>query len=185
MSTSRLNTIITQEQLSKRVNEIARQISADYQGKVVDVICVLENGFLFMADLIRAIEVPVVCQFVKPFFRQILENNIATTEIFYSPEMEVEGRDVLIIEGVLQTGVTTEFLTRNFLTRGASSVKVAVLLDRQSQRRVQLQPDYFGFLVDERFLVGYGLPGPGLQDRNLPYIAVLKDAAAPEQEPTE
>lgn len=176
-----LKTIITQEQLQKRIHEVARQITADYAGKTVYAVCVLENAFLFMADLVRGIEVPVVCQFVKPFFRQKLENNIATTEIFYSPEMEVKDHDVLLVENVLQSGITTEFLIRNFLTRGASSVKVAVLLDRQSQRRVQLQPDYFGFLVDENFLVGYGLPGPGLQNRNLPYIAVREGEGTGEQ----
>ncbi len=78
------------------------------------------------------------------------------------------------MEGLIHSGVTTEFLHQRLRARGAASVKVATLLDRQSARRVQLQPDYFGFLVDEAFLVGYGLGSPQQTQRNLPYVAVCK-----------
>ncbi len=169
-----LKVIITAEQIQKRVKDLGRKISDDYVGKTpLQVVCVLENGFIFMADLVRSLDIPVACHFVKAFTREKIENNVATTEIFFSPEADVRGHDVLLVEGLIQSGVTTDFLVRNMLSRGASSVKVCTLLDRQSQRRISLQPDYFGFLIDENFMVGYGLGGPQL-NRNLPFVACGK-----------
>ncbi|HYL92925.1 MAG TPA: phosphoribosyltransferase family protein [Alphaproteobacteria bacterium] len=159
--------LLSREQIRKRVQELARQVSADYSGKRLHVVGVMENGFIFMADLVRELEVPVVCLFVKP---EQKEPNSNTTEIFFSPELDVRGQHVLLVEALIQSGVTTEFLLRNLAGRGAASVKLAVLLDKQSARRVPLQPDYFGFLMNEDFVVGYGLGAPHV-GRNLPFIA--------------
>jgi hypoxanthine phosphoribosyltransferase len=159
--------ILSADQIKKRVQEIARQISRDYQGRTLHVVAVMENGFIFMADLVRELDIPVVCQFVKGEFN---DEHPSTTEIFYSPEVEVAGKDVLLVEALIQSGVTSEFLLRNLVGRGASSVKLAVLLDKQAARRVSLQPDYFGFLLNDSFVVGYGL-GDMHSGRNLPYIA--------------
>lgn len=170
MSLPSLRTVLTADQIQKRVRDLGRQISDDYRGNTIHVVCIIENGFMFMADLVRSLDVPVVCQFIKPFTSSKTENSVETTEIFYSPEADVEDKEVLLVEAVLHSGVTTDFVIRNMLTRGATSVKVATLLDRHSQRRVPLQPDYFGFLVDDAFLVGYGLGAPDLY-RNLPFMA--------------
>ncbi|MGC2695600.1 MAG: phosphoribosyltransferase family protein [Candidatus Angelobacter sp.] len=159
--------LLSAEQIRKRVQEMARQISSDFQGKTVHVVGVMENGFIFMADLVRELELAVVCQFVKAEFK---ETNPSTTEIFFSPELDVKDQHVLLVEALVQSGVTSEFLMRNLMGRGAASVKLAVLLDKQSARRVSLQPDYFGFLMNESFVVGYGL-GERHLGRNLPYIA--------------
>jgi hypoxanthine phosphoribosyltransferase len=159
--------LLTAEQIRKRVQEMARQISHDFQGRTIHVVGVMENGFVFMADLVRELNGPVVCQFVKAEFDN---SNPNTTEIFFSPEVDVKGQDVLLVEVLVQSGVTSEFLIRNLIGRGAASVKLAVLLDKQSARRVSLQPDYFGFLMNENFVVGYGL-GECHFGRNLPYIA--------------
>jgi hypoxanthine phosphoribosyltransferase len=149
---------------------MARQISRDFQGKTVCAVGVLENSFIFMADLVRQLEVPVVCQFLKVESKHA---SASTTELFFSPEPEVEGKDVLLIEVLVKSGVTSEFLLRNLMGRGASSVKLAVLLDKQSARCIALQPDYFGFLLNEAFVVGYGLGAPEV-GRNLPFIAARK-----------
>jgi hypoxanthine phosphoribosyltransferase len=161
-----MRTVIPTDQIQKRVREMGRQISDDYQGRTLHILALLENGFMFVADLVRSIEVPVVCQFIKPQYRQgeILE-------IFFSHRSDIRDQHVLLVEGLVHSGVTTEFLMSDLRARGAASVKVATLLDRQSARRVQLQPDYFGFLVDEAFLVGYGLGSPEQTSRNLPYLA--------------
>jgi len=159
--------ILSAEQIKARVDEMARNISNDYRGKTVCAIGVLENGFIFMSDLVRSLTVPVVCQFLTVDSKQA---SASTTEIRFSPEADVKGQHVLVIEALVQSGVTSEFLLRNLLSRGASSVKLAVLLDKQSARRVSLQPDYFGFLVEEAFVVGYGLGAPHV-GRNLPYVA--------------
>jgi hypoxanthine phosphoribosyltransferase len=167
-----LKVLLTTEQISKRVKELARQISEDYRGKTLHAICVLENGFIFMADLVRGIEVPVVCQFMKPQFTEVQgpTASASTTEIFFTPEPNVKGQEVLLIEGLVQSGVTSEFLIRTMMARGAKSVKLVAFLDKQKERRVSLQPDYFGFLIDESYVVGYGLGSPHL-GRNLPYVA--------------
>jgi hypoxanthine phosphoribosyltransferase len=162
--------LLSAEQIGRRVQEMARQISRDFQGKTLCAIGVLENSFIFMADLVRQVEVPVVCQFLKVESKQA---NASTTELFFSPEPDVEGKDVLLIEMLVKTGVTSEFLLRNLMGRGASTVKLAVLLDKQSARCIALQPDYFGFLLNEAFVVGYGLGAPDV-GRNLPFIAARK-----------
>ncbi|HEY6251156.1 MAG TPA: phosphoribosyltransferase family protein [Candidatus Angelobacter sp.] len=164
--------LLSADQIRKRVQEMARQISADFQGKTLYVVGVLENGFIFMADLVRELEVQVVCQFVKPQFK---DTDPTTTEIFFSPEVNVEGQQVLLVETLVQSGITSEFLMRNLVGRGAATVKLAALLDKQSARRVPLQPDYFGFLMNESFVVGYGL-GALQVGRNLPYIAARAQA---------
>ena len=167
-----LRSVISADQIHKRIREMARQISNDYQGKTVHILALLENAFIFTADLVRAMEVPVICQFIKPQYRRNQEGKPdGFTEIFFSHDADIKGHHVLMIEGLIHSGVTTEFLTSDLRARGAASVKVATLLDRQSARRVPLQPDYFGFLVDDAFLVGYGLGSPSQIHRNLPYVA--------------
>ena len=159
--------LLPAEQIRKRVQEMARQISNDFRGRTLYVVGVMENGFIFMADLVRELDLNVVCLFVRA---ESKEANSTTTEIFFSPELDVQGQHVLLVEVLVQSGLTTEFLIRNLAGRGAASVKLAVLLDKQSARRVSLQPDYFGFLMNESFVVGYGL-GDQHFARNLPYIA--------------
>lgn len=168
----RLRQVITADQIQKRVKELGRQISDDYRGQTVQVIAVLENAFMFLADLVRALDVPVVCQFIKPKYSRPQTGAAQDVmEIFFSHEPEIRGRHVLLVEGLVHSGVTSEFLMSDLRGRGAASVKLVTLLDRQAARRVPLQPDYFGFLVDETFLVGYGLGAPEQINRNLPFLA--------------
>jgi hypoxanthine phosphoribosyltransferase len=159
--------LLTAEQIKQRVQEMARQIARDFDGRTLYLVAVMENSFVFMADLVRELDIPVVCQFVTGTFK---EASPSTTEIFYSPEIDVNGQHVLLVEAVIQSGHTSDFLLRNLLARGAASVKLAVLLDKQASRRVSLQPDYFGFLMNENFVVGYGLGDPHI-GRNMPHIA--------------
>ena len=164
--------VITMEQIQKRVKELGRQISDDYEGKTVQMLAVLENAFMFMADLVRAVQVPVVCQFIKPKYSKSKGGSADDVmEIFFSHEPEIKGQHILLVEGLVHSGVTSDFLMSDLRARGAASVKLVTLLDRQAARRVPLQPDYFGFLVDEAFLVGYGLGAVEQTNRNLPYLA--------------
>ena len=167
-----LRQVITSEQIQKRVKELARQISDDYKGKTIQVLAVLENAFMFQADLVRALDVPVVCQFIKPKYTRPQSGSANDVmEIFFSHEPDIKGQHILLVEGLVHSGVTSEFLMGDLRGRGAASVKLVTLLDRQSARRVPLQPDYFGFLVDDTFLVGYGLGEVEQTNRNLPYLA--------------
>jgi hypoxanthine phosphoribosyltransferase len=163
--------VITSEQIQKRIKELGKQISDDYKGHTIQALAVLENGFMFLADLVRVLEVPVVCQFIKPkYSRPQVTSASDITEIFFSHEPDIHGQHILLVEGLVHSGITSEFLMSDLRSRGAASVKLVTLLDRQSARRVALQPDYFGFLVDETFLVGYGLGAVEQTNRNLPYL---------------
>lgn len=163
--------VISADQIQKRVRELGRQISDDYRGQRIIALGILENSFMFMADLARAIDVPTICTFIKPRYKQSKQGEAPMLEIFFSHELAIEGKHVLLVEGLVHSGVTTEFLMSGLRARGAASVKLVTLLDRQSARRVPLQPDYFGFLVDDAFLCGYGLGSPEQMERNLPYLA--------------
>jgi hypoxanthine phosphoribosyltransferase len=170
--------VISAEQIQKRVKELARQISDDYRGQTIQMLAVLENAFMFQADLVRALEVPVVCQFIKPkYTRPEAGSGSDVMEIFFSHEPDIPGKHILLVEGLVHSGVTSEFLMNDLRARGAASVKLVTLLDRQAARRVPLQPDYFGFLVDETFLVGYGLGAVEQTNRNLPYLAAATPSA--------
>lgn len=170
-----LRAVIATDQIQKRVKELGRQISDDYKGETIQMLAVLENAFMFLADLVRAIEVPVVCQFIKPRYSRPQANSPTDVmEIFFSHEPEIKGQHILLVEGLVHSGVTSEFLMSDLRARGAASVKLVTLLDRQAARRVSLQPDYFGFLVDETFLVGYGLGAVEQTGRNLPYLAAAR-----------
>jgi hypoxanthine phosphoribosyltransferase len=171
-----LRQVIGAEQIQKRVKELARHISDDYEGQTIQALAVLENAFMFMADLVRALDVPVVCQFIKPKYskqssKQQGDQAGEVVEIFFSHAPDIRGQHILLVEGVVHSGVTSEFLMSDLRARGAASVKLVTLLDRQSARRVALQPDYFGFLVDDTFLVGYGLGAVEQTNRNIPYLA--------------
>jgi hypoxanthine phosphoribosyltransferase len=176
-SNPQLKTVIPGEQIQKRVREMARQISDDYRERTLHVLGILENGFMFMADLVRSMDVSVICQFIKPKYTRRVDGNVECMEIFFSHDADVQGKDILLVEGLVHSGVTGEFLMNDLRARGAASVKLATLLDRQSARRVRLQPDYFGFLVDEAFLIGYGLGLPEQTGRNLPGVHALRRRA--------
>jgi hypoxanthine phosphoribosyltransferase len=173
-----LRQVISTEQIQKRVKELGRQISDDYKGQTVQMLAVLENAFMFQADLVRVLDVPVVCHFIKPKYTRP-ESGAAhdVMEIFFSQEPDIKGQHILLVEGLVHSGVTSEFLMSDLRARGAASVKLVTLVDRQSARRVPLQPDYFGFLVDETYLVGYGLGAVEQTNRNLPYLAAANPRA--------
>src|SRR3984893_6458289 len=126
-----LRQVISTEQIQKRVKELGRQISDDYKGQTIQMLAVLENAFMFQADLVRALDVPVACQFIKPKYSQ--GGSVGhMTEIFFSHEPDIRGQHILLVEGLVHSGVTSEFLMSDLRARGAASVKLVTLLDRQS-----------------------------------------------------
>jgi hypoxanthine phosphoribosyltransferase len=160
-------------QIARRVGEISRAVSRDYAGRVLDVVVILENAFVFAADLVRHVSVPTVCHFVRAEIRDIELGGYPRTEIFFSHEPDLKGRHVLIVDTVLHSGITMDFLVKRLQETQPRSIRVAVLLDRPRERRVDLQPDYFGFAAASKYLVGYGLPGRQGLYRGLPYVGVL------------
>ncbi|HWY67333.1 MAG TPA: phosphoribosyltransferase family protein [Terriglobales bacterium] len=163
-----LKILLSAEQIQRRVKEIGQQISRDYAGKNLMLLCVLPNGFVFAADLIRAIDIPVSCQFIQPQ-KKSTQGDASHVQIHYGSTVDVNGKHVVLVEGLIQSGHTTEFLLRTVLSWNAASARLVALIDKQSARRVPVQPDYMGFILEETFVVGYGMGDPEY-GRNLPYI---------------
>jgi hypoxanthine phosphoribosyltransferase len=171
--------VISEAELRRRIAELGAQISRDYAGRVVHCVGVLESGFIFIADLVRSIRGEVRCQFVKPYVDLVSDGNREMKQIFYSPEIDVHGEHILLCEAMLSSGQTTDFLIRHFQARGAASVAVCSLLERPSDRRVDLEIAYTGFCVGPQWLGGYGLSvGSTALLSNLPYIFAASDTRA-------
>ena len=167
-----LKTVFTAKQIQKRVKSLADQINRDYRGKTVHVVGILENCFLFMADLVRELKIPVACHFIKAEVHDASTGGVAVREIMYTPPVKAAGKDVLLVDGILQSGVTLDHLCRYMLGQNASSVRTATLIEKTDERKVDVATDYVGFKTTAGFLVGYGL---GYQEkfRNLPYVASM------------
>jgi len=165
-------------QIAARVAEMGREISSTYGKDRVDVVAMLDNAFIFASDLVRQISSPVVCHFVQAELREVHVNGHQRREVFFSYNPDLKGRDVLIVDAVLHSGVTLEFFVRRLGERHPHSVRVAVLVDKPGERRVALQPDYLGFSAASNYLVGYGLPDAEGLYRNLAHIATLAGGGA-------
>ena len=168
-----LRVLYKPEAIARRVRQLGRDISRDYRGKTVDVVGVVENGYVFLADLVRSLTVPVRTHFIRTETRDIVDTNTGKPrqEIFYTPEIDAAGKHILLVDGIVHTGITHDFLLRRLQLRNPKTVRVAVLLDKVAERRVLLEPDYFGFqLASNEMVIGYGLSHDGT-DGNLPYLA--------------
>jgi hypoxanthine phosphoribosyltransferase len=166
--------------ISRRVRQLGRQVSRDYRGKTLDLVAVLDNGYMFMADLVRSLDVPVRTHFIRTEVRDIVDPNTGKPrqEIFYTPEVEAEGKHILLVDGLVQTGITHDFLLRRISLRNPRSVKTAVLIDKIVDRHVLLEPDYVAFqMASNEVVIGYGLAWNGLNG-NLPFVAKLNRPAA-------
>jgi len=160
-------------QIAGRVAQMGREISKAYGDSRVDVVIMMDNAFVFAADLVRHISSPVVCHFVQAELREVHVGGHQRREVFFSYSPELKGRDVLLVDAVLHSGITLEFFMRRLADCSPRSVRVAVLLDKPTERRVPLQPDYLGFSAASKYLVGYGLPDSHGHYRNLSHIATL------------
>jgi len=169
---SNLKIIFTEKQIQKRIRELAAQMNRDYEGKTLHVVGVLENCFVFMADLVRRLKMPVICHFIKAETRDASAGSVAVREILYTPKIEATGRDVLLVDAILQSGVTLDHLVRYVLGQNPISVRTATLIEKTDERKVDVLTDYVGFQSTAKFLVGYGL-GFKEQYRNLPFVASL------------
>ncbi|HPD57301.1 MAG TPA: hypoxanthine phosphoribosyltransferase [Smithellaceae bacterium] len=161
------------EDIEKRVRELARQISKDYAGRELIVIGILKGAFIFMADLIRVLSIPCTIDFVRCASygtgSESSEKVVLTKDI----ETAIKDRDVLIVEDIVDTGLTLKYLVEWLKERSPRSLRVCALLDKRKRRKVPFEADYVGFTMDDGFLVGYGLDF-GERYRFLPDIYVIK-----------
>ncbi len=164
-------------QLAKRVRSMGGAISRDYKGRTLDVVILYENGFVFAADLVRKIAPQVVCHFVRVDIRDLQFSGHDRREIYFSRPPRLANRDVLLVDAVIKSGVTQDFLMQRLQEDRPRSLRLAVLIDKPADRRVNLKPDYFGFAAASKYLAGYGLAGTRGGYGNLPYVGVQSGRA--------
>src|SRR2546421_2959416 len=161
----RVGELFNAAQIAERVNALAADITHAYGDRAPTVLGTLEDSFVFLADLLRQIQLPLRTGFLRYDHRSLG----GVQDLQFSTQTELSGRDVLLVEGVLETGVPQEYIMRQLAGRGARSIKLCVLLDKPDRRRVELTPDWHAFETQEEYVVGYGL---GLNERwrNLPFL---------------
>jgi hypoxanthine phosphoribosyltransferase len=167
--------ILSEEQIAARVKELAEEISRDYAGKDLMLIGILKGCVVFLSDLIRQIDIPLSFDFVAVSSYGADTKSSGVVRILKDLDESVESMHVLVVEDIVDTGLTLRlsYLLENLRSRRAASVKVCTLLDKPSRRRVDVPVDYRGFTVEDQFVVGYGLDYQG-KYRGLPYIGLLK-----------
>ncbi|MHB1459047.1 MAG: hypoxanthine phosphoribosyltransferase [Armatimonadota bacterium] len=167
--------LITQEEIAKRVKELAEQISFDYKDANLHITAILNGSFIFLADLVRCLSIPVEIDFVSFSSYGSSRESCGNVDIRMDLSSDVKDKDILIVDDIIDTGFT---LTRSGILHklescGAKSIKICALLDKVSRRKADIAVDYPGFIIPDEFVVGYGMDCSGFH-RNLPYIAVIK-----------
>ena len=165
--------LFTQAQVAGRIREMAREITRDYAGKAPLVVGILRGSFIFMADLVRQVELPLHLDFMSASSYGAGTVSSGKVNIRLDLQEDIAGRDVLLVEDILDTGNTLSKLVAELQARGPASLKLCVLLDKPDRRTKPIQADYVGFTIPDAFVVGCGLDYDQ-RYRNLPYIGILK-----------
>ena len=169
---NRRGAAFSESRIAARVAELGKEISKAYKGRRLDIVVTLDRGFVFAADLIRRLNGPVVCHFVHEDVRDIEDKGRPRREVFFGKRPSLKGRDVLLVDAILESGVTQDFLLRRLGETEPRSLRLAVLLDKPDKRRVDLESDYFGFrTASKEVWVGYGLAAANGTGRNLRQLA--------------
>ena len=168
-----IRVLLSEEEVDRRIKEVADQINRDYAGKEVHLICVLKGGVFFMCELAKRITVPVSLDFMSVSSYGDDTKSSGVVRIVKDLDQPLEGKDVLIVEDIIDSGSTLKMICEMFHERKPASIKICTLLDKPSGRKVDLTPDYTCFTVPPAFVVGFGLDYEDYY-RNLPFVGVLK-----------
>lgn len=164
--------LVTREEIAAAVDKLGAQLTADYQGKELLLVSILKGSVVFFADLMRAIDLPVKTEFMAVSSYGAATKTSGVVKLVKDLTVDITGMHVLIVEDIVDSGMTLSYLKKYLATRGAASIKIATLLDKPERRRVDLRADYFCFTIPDEFVVGYGLDYAE-KYRNLPDIGVL------------
>jgi len=167
--------LLDQETIQKRVRELGAEISRDYKGKLPHLIGILKGASIFHADLVRSIDLGVSLDFIAVGSYGALTKSSGEVRILKDLDESLEDRDIILVEDILDTGLTLHYLLHNLASRGPRSIRVVALLNKPSRREIEVPVDYIGFDIPDQFVVGYGLDF-SQRYRNLPYVAILKVA---------
>jgi hypoxanthine phosphoribosyltransferase len=166
--------LVSAEDLQRRVRELGAEISRDYAGRELLLICVLKGAVLFLSDLMRAIEIPCAVDFMAVASYGSATDSSGVVRILKDLDAPIAGRDVLIVEDIVDSGLTLQYLLRSLGARDPATLEVCALLTKPARRKVDLPTRYVGFEIADRFAIGYGLDHAE-RYRNLPFVAVLAD----------
>lgn len=165
--------LLTEEQIENKVRELGQSITKDYEGKDIVLIGVLKGSVMFMAELMKKIETPVSIDFMAVSSYGNSAETSGIVRILKDLDNDIEGKDVIIVEDIIDSGITLQYLVEYLKRRGPKSVEIACLLHKPEKTRVDVKAKYLGFTVPDEFLVGYGLDYAE-KYRNFPYIGILK-----------
>lgn len=166
--------LVSKEQLAAKTAELGKKITEDYKGKELVLVGVLKGGFIFLADLARHIDMNVTIDFISVSSYGNSTESSGVVKIIKDIDSDVTGKHVLIVEDLIDTGLTLNYLKELFNTKGCASVKLAAIMDKPDRRRVDLKVDYVGIEIPDEFVVGYGLDYAG-KYRNLPEVYAVKE----------
>jgi len=170
----KIRVLLTEEEVDKRIHEIADEISRDYKGKKVHLVCVLKGGAFFMCELAKRITIPVSLDFMSVSSYGGATTSSGVVRFVKDLDEPLDGKDVIVVEDIVDTGNTLSFLLNNLNERKPKSLKLCTLLDKPERRLVDVSVDYTGFQIPDEFVVGYGLD-VDQKYRNLPYIGVVEN----------
>ena len=168
----KIEVLLSERQLQARIAELGAAIGRDYQGKPLKLVGVLKGSFMFMADLARAIDLPLKMDFIGTSSYQGTKTS-GVVRITNDLSRPIDGEHILLVEDIVDTGLTMQYLLENLATRHPASVKVCALLEKPARAKVQVPIDYKGFTIPDEFVVGYGLDWDG-RFRNLPFVGVVQ-----------
>lgn len=168
--------LISEKAIQRRIPELGRKISKDYRGKELVIVAIMRGAMLFLADLVRHIMVPAVIDFMFVTSYRKASKSSGAIRIIKDLKENIEDKHLLIVEDIVDTGLTFSYLKKYLKTHNPKSIKICTLLDKPSRRLVRMKPHYVGFTIPDEFVVGYGLDYLELY-RNLPYVATLTDRA--------
>lgn len=168
--------LITEEQLAQKVAELGKKITEDYVGKDLLLVCVLKGGVVFASDLMKKIDLPLEIDFMAISSYGNDTKSSGTVRILKDLNVGIEGKDVVIVEDIVDSGLTLSYLMDNLKSRYPKSVQICTILDKPSRRVIDIKIKYLGFSIPDEFVVGYGLDYAE-KYRNLPYVAVLDEKA--------
>ncbi|MBC7074731.1 MAG: hypoxanthine phosphoribosyltransferase [Syntrophomonadaceae bacterium] len=168
-----MEVLFDRSELRKKVAEMGQQITKDYSGRELLVVGILKGAFIFMADLIREIDVPIEVDFMDVSSYGLSTSSSGEVRIIKDLEYSIQDKDVLIVEDIVDTGLTLKYITEILRNRNPRSLKICCLLDKPSRRKADISPDYVGYIIPDKFVVGYGLDYAE-QYRNYPDVYILK-----------
>lgn len=173
MNLEEVDILFDTETIKAKVKELGQKISFDYEGQNLLVVGILKGAFIFMADLIREINIPIELDFMSVSSYGNSAETSGEVRILKDLDYSIEGKNVLVVEDIVDTGLTLNYITKILKQRGCNSVKICCMLDKPSRRRSPIIPDYIGYTIPDKYVVGYGLDYSG-KYRNYPAICALK-----------